>query len=63
MWVHNSVIVLIWDCMEGMEEGHGGWWARGVCPMMRSKGVLVVVELSQALCMYWASGSHQLQVV
>ena len=49
--------------MEGMGEGHCGWWVRGVCPIMRSKGALVVVELGQALCMYWASGSHLCHVV
>ena len=31
--------------------------------MISLKGVLVVVELGQVLCTYWASGSHWRQVV
>ena len=51
-WVRNSVMAVIRDCMEGKDGGHCGSWARGVWPMISSKGALEVVELGQALCTY-----------
>src|SRR6266446_199596 len=60
------LMALVWASLEliaGAREWVFPTCMYGTCPMISSKGDLPVVALGQALCVYWASGSHLAQSV
>src|SRR6266478_6160072 len=60
------LMALVWASLEstvGAREWVFPTCAYGMCPMISLKGDLPVVTLGQALCVYWARGSHLAQSV
>src|SRR6266403_3848143 len=60
------LMALVWASLEstaGAREWVFPTCAYGTCPMISSKGDFPVAAFGQALCVYWASGSHLAQSV
>src|SRR6266403_2178655 len=60
------LMALVWVSLEstaGAREWVFPTCAYGTCPMISSKGDFPVAAFGQALCVYWASGSHLAQSV
>src|SRR6266404_6803614 len=59
-------MALVWASLEliaGAREWVFPTCAYGTCPMISSKGDFPVAAFGQALCVYWASGSHLAQSI